>query len=64
MTSLEQRRKLLGEAGAAVMKMEMSRSTADLLPALHAMIKFMGSMLEEDEANALVNLLRKNGMAR
>jgi len=63
MTSLEERRRLLAEAGTCLYKLQHSNSTRDLLPVLVSMMNFMQTMLEEDEAMALVNLLKRNGMS-
>ncbi len=64
MTSLEERRRLLKEAGSKLLHMETTQRVSDIIPVMHAMMKFMGTMLEEDEANAIVNLLRREGMYR
>ncbi len=67
MTSLEERRRLLADAGMKLMKVQNSLQiarTTDIVPVLVAMMNFMHTMMEEAEANALVNLLKRNGMAR
>ncbi len=64
MTSLEDRRRLLIEARSRLKIMDQSRNSGDLMPTLTAMMNFMASMLEEDEATALIRLLKKNGMTR
>ncbi len=65
MTSLEERRAIFEEIGSNLHLFASNFSgNKDILPVLVAMTKFMKTMLEEDEANALLKLLKRNGMAR